>query len=121
MPVDLNLQLAALGTVTATTTHTGVNSRTGTPRRGLRCRILVTGTPGGTSPTSTFKIHTAPDSSGSAGTYVDSSVCESNPITASGEYFIEINSNNPWWRLVNTVTGTAPSFVYQADVQDSMP
>ena len=62
MAQDLNLLLIDCGgtAVSATITHATVDTRTGTPRRGLKARIEVTAV-AGTSQTATYKIQTSSD------------------------------------------------------------
>lgn len=121
MAYDINLTLAPdpATAVTATTTHTAVDTKTGTPRRGLKARIVVSAV-SGTTMTAAFKLQTSSDNTNFADTafLVNANV---TAVSATGEYYIPFETSSRYIRLVNTVAGATPSFTYLAHVVDSRP
>lgn len=124
MAYDLNLTLAPdpATAVTATVTHTAVDTKTGTPRRGLKARILVSAV-SGTTMTATFKVQASSDNT----TFADLAPMFTNNVgvvSATGEYFIAVETGGTlgrYLRLVNTIAGATPSFTYLAHMVDSRP
>lgn len=116
MAVDANLALQASTTKTASFNSAGVDLKVGTPRRGLKARVLVTAI-SGTSPTADFKIQHSDDNS----TYTDLAVCLQGQVTAAGAYAIPFETSKRYVRLVATIGGTTPSVTYQGDLMLARP
>jgi hypothetical protein len=117
MPYDANLALVALTTTTTHVTATGVNLVAGTPRRGLKARIIITAVTG-TSPTFLPKIQESADNT----TYTDLAYpIGTDTLTAAGEYFFAFDTSQPYVRLFGTIGGTAPSVAFSADIGIARP
>lgn len=116
MAYDTNLQLQASVTKTANFNSAGVDLKTGTPRRGLKARVLVTAV-SGTTPTLDGKIQHSDDNSA----FTDLAVVLAGQITATGEYFIPFETSKRYVRFVATIGGTTPSFTYQVDCGIARP
>jgi hypothetical protein len=111
---DVNLQLQASTTQTATFNSTGVDLKTGTPRRGLVARLLVTAA-SGTTPTLDLQVQQSADNS----TWYN---CAAIPTqSAAGESFCTFETSMRYVRAKATIGGTTPSFTYQVDVSVSRP
>jgi hypothetical protein len=111
---DANAILQADVTKTATFTGTGLDLKTGTPRRGLKARLRV-GTVGGTSPTLDVKIQESDDNT----TYNDLVVFDR--LTATGLGFETVETSKRYIRALATLGGTSPSFVYGIDLGIARP
>lgn len=114
---DANLTLQASVTKTSTFSSTGVNLPAGTPRRGLKARVIVTAA-SGTTPTLTPKIQESADNS----TWTDLAFpVGTDAMSDVGVVFIPFETHLPYVRLVATIAGTSPSFTYSADIGLSRP
>ena len=113
MAYDANAVLQASVTKTASFNSTGVDLK-GTPRRGLKARVIVTAA-SGTSPTLDPKVQHSDDNS----TFTD--LAAGAQLTATGEVFIPFETSKRYVRLVATIGGTTPSFTYQADIGLARP
>jgi len=115
MAADANLALQALTTVTATGTATALNIPTGTATRGLPVRLVAT-TVSGTTPTFTAKLQESTDGT----TYIDAlwltdPTTNVNSLTAAGQLSGNYQSEKAYVRLVYTISGTSPSYVFKAE------
>jgi hypothetical protein len=118
MAYDANLVLNDGSTaITSTGSSSALNIPSGTPRRGLKVRIVVTAV-SGTSPTALYEIQSCATS---GGTYATCATYEGGNVTATGEYFIPFETSKPYIKLKTTVGGTSPSFTTYAHVVDSRP
>ncbi len=117
MAYDANTILVAATTTTTHVTATGLNLVVGTPRRGLKARIIMTSVTG-TSPTFIPKIQESADNT----TYTDLAyLIGGDTITAAGEYFFAFETDKPYVRLFGTAGGTAPQFIFSADIGIARP
>lgn len=108
MAYDALLALQAAVTKTATFSSTALDIKE-TPKSGLYAKVRVS-TVAGTSPTADFKVQHSADNT----TFTDLAVCNEGQVTAAGVFSININTSKRYIRLVTTIGGTAPSFVYDA-------
>jgi len=114
---DNSLVLQASQTVTASTTSTALNLPTGTPRRGLKARV-VTSAISGTSPTVAYKVQHSTDNT----TFYDlAEQLGGANVTAAGVDWISFESSNAYVRLVATVGGTSPSVTYHSEISEARP
>lgn len=116
MAVDANLALQPSVTRTASGNGSGLDLKVGTPRRGLKARVIVTAV-SGTAPTAAFKIQHSTDNV----TYDDLGVCHTPSVSAVGEYYIPFETSRRFVRLAATIGGTTPSVSYSGDVALSRP
>lgn len=129
MPADNNVTLFTLQTVTTSAvTGTVLATKTGTPNRGLNCRILYTGVSAATTGcVMQFKQQKSTDGSTTT-SWIDS--VYANPITyttspVGGVLDMKIYAEKayPFIRIVatpSTSTGS-PSGVYQAQIDAAIP
>lgn len=115
MAADVNLALQSLTTVTATGTSTALNIPTGTASRGIPVRLVAT-TVSGTSPTFSAKIQESTDGT----TYIDllnltNPATNVNSLTAAGQLSGNLQTEKAYVRLVYTIGGTAPSYVFKCE------
>lgn len=99
--------LQATATQTASTNSTGLDLKTGTPKRGLVASFRCT-TVAGTTPSCTFQISHSDDNT----TFVD--IASANPITAAGIVDITFETPKRYVRAETVISGTNPSFVWDA-------
>lgn len=125
MPRDANLVLQALVTKTATFQGTAVDLKTGTPRRGLKARVIYkNATNASGSNTVAFTIEHSDDNSTF---YTLSSNVENNvaltTTAKSGEVFIPFETSKRYVRLVATFSGagSTPTIDYQGDIVPTRP
>ncbi|MGV3723740.1 MAG: hypothetical protein ACO1SX_22810 [Actinomycetota bacterium] len=111
---DANAILQDTVTKTATFTGAGFDLKTGTPRRGLKARLRVTGA-SGTSPTLDVKVQDSADNT----TFVD--LCSFDQKTAAGLDFATVETNKRYIRALATIGGDTPSFVYTVELGDAYP
>jgi hypothetical protein len=116
MAADSNLVLQASTTQTASFNGTGVDLRVGTPRRGLKARVLTTAI-SGTSPTVAYKVQHSDDNA----TFSDLAMALEGQVTAVGQVFIPFETSKRYVRLVATIGGTTPSVTYAGDILLSRP
>ncbi len=125
MPVDANLALQASVTKTATfQPTTGVDLATGTPRRGLKARIIYSAASAASgTDTITFTIDAGSDNS----TFTTISTCETiitlTTTAASGELFIPFETSLRYVRLSATFSSSAhtDTITYFADIMLGRP
>jgi hypothetical protein len=126
MATDALLQLQAQTTRTATGSGPAVNLPGGTPRRGLKARVIYWGAANATGAnTLNFAVDTSADGvTWNAGDFT----AHENDValgTAAqgGEIFIPFETSLPWVRVTANITGagTGPSVTYVADVSLSRP
>lgn len=130
MPSDALLVLQAQATKTSTFTSAALNLPAGTPRRGLKARIIYSAADNvsGTN-TVTFSLNVAHD--GGTNYYAE---FQADPITLSttaqqGELFIPFEvsptsvANQINLELVCTIagSGTSPTITYYSDIQLARP
>lgn len=113
MAFDAKLSLGS-GTSTATITGTGVDLVTGTNKDGLCARVIVT-TVAGTSPTFDPKIQHSDDNT----TFTDLATGNPSRLTAAGVAEIRFSSPKRYFRFFGTIGGTAPSFVWSAEISNA--
>lgn len=130
MPTDALLALQASVTKTATFTGAALTLPTGTPRRGLKARVLYSAASNASgSNTVTFSINVSHD--GGNNFYVEA---QADPISlsttaASGEIFIPFEvsptsvANQIQIELVATFAGagSTPTITYQGDITIARP
>jgi hypothetical protein len=132
MPTDALLQLQASVTKTSTFSGTALTLATGTPRRGLKARVIYSaGSSGTATSTVTFGISVSHD--GGSNFYIEA---QSDPLTLptsgsiSGELFIpfEISptsvANGTQIKLVATIapgSSATPTITYQGDITLGRP
>lgn len=109
MASDANITLQASTTKTASFNSTGVDLKTGTPRRGLVARLRVTAA-SGTTPTLDGKIQESNDNS------AWNDLCSFDQLTTTGIQYATFETEKRYVRLVATIAGTSPSFTYDCDV-----
>jgi hypothetical protein len=111
---DVNSVLQASVTKTATFTGAGFDLKTGTPRRGLKARLLV-GTVSGTLPTLDVTVQESADNT------TFNNLVTFDQKTAAGEDWETVETTKRYIRHVATIGGTTPSFVYEIDLGLSRP
>lgn len=107
MAKDNLLALQSLTTQTASASSTGLDLKTGTPKRGLVANIRVTAV-SGTSPTCQFKLQHSDDNT----TFTD--VAVSQTFSATGLADVTFVSNKRYHRVTTVIDGTSPSFAWDA-------
>lgn len=126
MATDANLQLQASVTKTATFNGAGVNLPGGTPRRGLKARVIYSAaTNVSGSNTVTFSVDVSPDNSTwFTGEFqgVDTAVVLST-TAQSAEIYIPFETSQPYVRLTATFSGagSTPTITYQGDITLGRP
>jgi hypothetical protein len=124
MAVDANLALQASVTKTATFNSTGVDLATGTPRRGLKARIIYSAASTSSGSGSlTFRITESSDNSTFTGIYqtTDATVTLSTTAAAS-EIYIPFETSKRYVRLeLSAITGTGATVTYFADITTARP
>ena len=103
------------GTAALTTNSAGVHLPGGTPRRGLKARVITTALEG-TSPTQDYKIQGSADNT----TYIDLAHPDAGQQTAAGEVFIPFETSHPYVRLAATTKAECTA-TYQADIGIARP
>lgn len=127
MPVDANLALQASVTKTTTFNGAAVNIPGGTPRRGLKARVLYSaGTTTSGSITVTFSVDVSTNGTAfSTGEFqgVDSAVVLTTTGGVAGELFIPFETSDAYVRLTATFSGgsAGQSLTYQGDVMLARP
>jgi hypothetical protein len=112
---DANAVLQVSVTKTADFDSAGFDLKTGTPRRGLKARVLITAI-GGTSPTHTFSIQDSDNDS----TYA--TIATGAVQSAVGESFIPFETSKRYIRLSADIAASAnPSATYQAHLLLARP
>lgn len=121
MATDANLALQASVTKTATFNGAAVDLGTGTPRRGLKARVIYTAaTNASGSNAVAFAIDTSADNS--TWNAADFASVENNVALSttaqSGEFYIPVETSQRYIRLTATVTGagSTPTITYQGDL-----
>lgn len=117
---DYNLALQALTTSTTHVTGAAVTLSAGTPRRGLKARVIATSLTG-TSPTWLPYIEEATDTAATAWTILAYPIGALDTQTATGEIFISFETSAPAVRLRVNIGGTAPQIIYQSDIGVARP
>lgn len=125
MAVDALIQLQATVTKTATFQGTAVDLKTGTPRRGLKARVIYSAaTNASGSNTVAFTIEHSDDNSTF---YTLSSNVELNvaltTAAQSAEIFLPFETSKRYVRLVATFTGagSTPTITYTGDIMLGRP
>lgn len=122
---DVNSSLQALVTKTTTFSSTGVNLPTGTPRRGLKARVITSAfsSPGTAGTVFTYNIQDSSDNT------TFETISSGHPITgATGagtarEDFIPFETSKPYVRINMTMSPSSgtPTISYLADIGVSRP
>lgn len=125
MPTDALVALQSpLVTKTGTFSSTGVDLVTGTPRRGLKARIVYknASTSSGTG-SLTFRITESSDNSTFTGIYQTTEATVTLSTTAaSGEIFIPFETSKRYVRLeLSAISGTGATVDYFADIALARP
>jgi hypothetical protein len=126
MPTDANLALQASVTKTATFNGAAVNLPGGTPRRGLKARVIYSAATNASGSNSVlFQIDVSPDNStwfSAESAAADAAVALST-TAQSGEIFIPFETSQPYVRLTATVSGagSTPTITYQGDIVLARP
>lgn len=123
--VDLLNQLQASVTKTATFSGTGLDLATGTPRRGLKARVIYSAaTNASGSNTVAFSIDHSDDNS----TFYPLASGTENNIALSttaqaAEFFIPFETSKRYVRATATITGagSTPTVTYQVDITVGRP
>lgn len=125
MATDALIQLQASVTKTSTFQGTAVDLKTGTPRRGLKARVIYSAaTNASGSNTVAFTIEHSDDNSTF---YTLSSNAEYNlalsTTAQSGEIFLPFETSKRYVRLVATITGagSTPTVTYGGEITLSRP
>lgn len=115
--VDALLQLQASVTKTSTFSGAALDLKTGTPRRGMKARLLITAA-SGTSPTFDGTVEHS-DSSGSGFTTLATFAQK----TTTGEDAISFETSKRYVRFTATLAAGSgsPSFTYQVDLMLARP
>lgn len=125
MATDANLALQASVTKTATFNGTGLDLLTGTPRRGLKVRVIFSAaTNASGSNTVAFTVDHSTDNS----TWTQLAADAENNVALSttaqnGEVYIPIETSKRYIRLTCTITGagSTPTITYQGDITLARP
>lgn len=126
MATDANTALQASVTKTATFNGAALDLGTGTPRRGLKARVIYSAaTNASGSNTVAFAIDTSADNSTwNAADFasVENNVALSTTAQA-GEFYIPFETSKRYVRLTATVSGagSTPTITYQGDVELGRP
>lgn len=118
MPADALTALQALVTKTGTFNSTGVNLPGGTPRRGLKARIIYKNASTSSGAGSiTFRITESSDNSTFTGIFQTTEATVTLSTTAvSGEIAIPFETSKPYVRLeLSAISGTGATVDYQGD------
>ena len=125
MPTDALIQLQASVTKTATFQSVAVDLKTGTPRRGLKARVIYSAaTNASGANTVAFTIEHSDDNSTF---YTLSSNVENNialsTTAQSGEIFLPFETSKRYVRLVATITGSGstPTVTYGGEISTARP
>jgi hypothetical protein len=125
MATDANSVLVSLGTVTASGTATALDLKTGTPRRGLKAKVLYSGgTATGGTATVTYTIEHSTDNSTFylAASGAADAIALTSAGGIAGEFHIPFETSKRYVRTVWTVTGgTSPSIIHQVDITLGRP
>lgn len=126
MPVDALLSLQSSVTKTTTFNGASISLPGGTPRRGLKARVIYSaGTTGSGTATVTFGIDVYANSTWYTGEFqgLDTAVALSTTATASGEIFIPFETSAVDVRLTATFAGTGgtQTLTYLGDVVLARP
>jgi hypothetical protein len=121
MPVDALLALQTSVSKTTTFNGASISLPEGTPRRGLKARVIYSaGTTGTGTATVTFSVDVYETSTWYTGEFqgVDTAVALSTTATASGEIFIPFETAAVDVRLTATFAGTGgtQTLTYFSDV-----
>jgi hypothetical protein len=125
MATDAKLTLQASVTKTATFNGAGVDLGTGTPRRGLKARVIYSAaTNASGSNAFTFSIDHSDDNS----TFYQTASGAADVVTLSttaqaGEIFIPFETSKRYVRLTVTQAGagSTPTITYQGDITMARP
>lgn len=126
MATDANLQLQASVTKTATFNGTGVNLPGGTPRRGLKARVIYSAaTNVSGSNTVSFSVDTSADNStwNTADFVLHENDVALSTTAQSGEFYIPFETSQPYVRLTATFSGagSTPTITYKGDITMGRP
>ncbi len=124
MPTDALLSFQASVTKTATFNSTGVDLVTGTPRRGLKCRVIYSAASTSAGAGSlTFRVTESSDNSTFTGIMQTTESTVTLSTTAvSGELFIPFETSKRYVRLeLSAISGTGATVTYFADPVLSRP
>jgi hypothetical protein len=130
MPSDANLVLATSATVTGTTNGTAVLLPGGTPRRGLKARILYSAATNASGSNSfTFAIGVSYDAGSTWNLSFVAPVINLSTTAQASEVFIPFDisptsvANGTQIRLTATVAGggSTPTITYAGDIVASRP
>lgn len=121
MATDANLQLQASTTQTASHSGAAVNLPGGTPRRGLKARVLYSAASNASGANAVeFGIDVSPDGvtwyDGEA--QAGDAVVNLGVAAQAGEIFIPFETSQPYVRLTASVSGagTVPTITYEGDI-----
>lgn len=126
MPTDANLAVQASVTKTATFNGAAVDLTTGTPRRGLKMRIIYSAASNASgSNTVTFSVDVSSDNS-TWYTAEFQGVAEALTLSTtaqSGEIYLPFETSKRYVRLTCTITGSGstPTITYQGDITLTRP
>jgi hypothetical protein len=124
MPADALTVLQALVTKTASFNSTGLDLTTGTPRRGLKARLIYKNASTSSGAGSvTFRITESSDNSTFTGIYQTTEATITLSTTAvQGEIWIPFETSKRYVRLeLSAISGTGATIDYQADISLSRP
>jgi len=126
MATDANLALQPQVTKTATFNGPSLNLPTGTPRRGLKARVLYSAATNASGSNSVlFQIDVSPDNSTwYSAEFADADKAVALSTTAqSGEIYIPFETSQPYIRLTATFSGagSTPTITYQGDITLGRP
>lgn len=127
MAVDANLQLQASVTKTATFNGAWLNLPGGTPRRGLKARVIYSAATNASGSNSVeWSIDTSNDGSTVAGAGVAQgaeNILTLSTTAQSGEFYIPFETSDAYVRLTCTVSGagSTPTVTYVGDVTLGRP
>ena len=113
-----------LVTKTATFQSTGLDLVTGTPRRGLKCRVIYKNASTSSGAGSvTFRVTESTDNSTFTGIYQSTEATITLSTTAvSGEIYIPVETSKRYVRLeLSAISGTGATVDYLADLDLARP
>lgn len=129
MPTDALISLAASATVTATTNGTALTLAAGTPRRGLKARVIYSAASATAADTITFSVDVSYDAGSTWNADFVAPAITLSSTAASGEIFIPFDisptsvANGTQIRLTATFSSTAhtDTITYRGDVMLARP
>ena len=122
--VDILNQLQALVTKTATFNGAGLDLVTGTPRRGLKARVLYSAATNASGSNSvTWTIDASSDNSTFQTIATGETVLALSTTAQSGEFYIPIETSLRYVRVSVVIAGagSTPTVSYQVDISLARP